>query len=89
MAKEKLSMRKITEVLRLSQEQKLSFRAIARSCRLARSTVADYMGRARVAGLTWPLPEGMDEGRLEKLLFPIIKGSVLRISNKRGRFGPP
>lgn len=71
MAKEKLSMRKITEVLRLSQEQKLSFRAIARSCRLARSTVADYMGRARIAGLTWPLPEGMDEDRLERLLFPV------------------
>ena len=71
MAREKLSMRKITEVLRLSQEQKLSFRAIARSCSLARSTVADYMGRARVAGLTWPLPEGMDEEKLEVLLFPV------------------
>ena len=71
MAREKLSMRKITEVLRLSQEQKLSIRAIARSCRVARSTVADYMGRARVAGLTWPLPEGMNEEKLEVLLFPV------------------
>ena len=60
MAREKLSMGKITEVLRLSQEQKLSIRAIARSCSLARSTVADYIWRARVAGLVWPLPEGMD-----------------------------
>ncbi len=70
MARERLSMRKITEVLRLNQEGKLSFRAIARSCKLARSTVAEYIRRAQSAGLTWPLPEGMDEEKLEKLLFP-------------------
>ena len=38
MARETLSMRKLQEVLRLSQEQKLSVRAIARSCCVARST---------------------------------------------------
>jgi len=64
-------MRKITEVLRLSQEQKLSIRAIARSCSLARSTVADYIWQARVADLVWPLPEGMDDERVAKLLFPV------------------
>jgi len=71
MARERLSMRKISEVLRLSLERKLSFRKIANSCCLARSTVSDYLGRARVAGLGWPLPEGMDEERLDALLFPI------------------
>jgi len=70
MARETLSMRKLSEVLRLSLEQKLSARQVARSCRLARSTVSDYLARARVAGLDWPLPEGMDEARLESLLFP-------------------
>jgi transposase len=58
-------------VLRLSLEQKLSVREIARSCDLARSTVADYLKRARAAGLGWPLGEGMDEQRLEAQLFPI------------------
>jgi len=71
MAREGLSMRKLSEVLRLSLEQKLSVRQIARSCCLARSTVSDYLGRARVAGFGWPLPVGMDEERLEKLLFPV------------------
>jgi len=71
MARERLSMRKLSEVLRLSLEQKLSCRKIASSCRLARSTVADYLGRARVAGLGWPFPEGMDEERLAALLFPV------------------
>ncbi len=63
-------MRKIAEVLRLSLGQKASIRQIAASCCLARSTVADYLGRARVAGVDWPLPEGVDEGELERRLFP-------------------
>lgn len=70
MARERLSMRKLSEVLRLSLEQKLSARKVARSCCLARNTVSDYLARARVVGLSWPLPEGMDEARLEGLLFP-------------------
>lgn len=69
MARERLSMRKITEVLRLNQEGKLSARTIARSCKLARSTVAEYLRRFRVTGLTWPVSEGMDDEKLEKLLF--------------------
>lgn len=71
MAKEKLSMRKISEVLRLSLEQKMPQRRIAASCKVARSTVADYLDRARAAGLGWPLPEGMDEVQLDRLLFPL------------------
>ena len=64
-------MRKLWEVLRLSREQQLSVRQIARSCQLARSTVADYLGRAQAAGLGWPLPEGMEEERLNARLFPV------------------
>ena len=71
MARETLSMRKLSEVLRLSLEQKLSVRQVARSCCLARSTVSDYVGRAQAAGVAWPLPEGMDEARLDALLFPV------------------
>ena len=69
MARERLSMRKIAEVLRLQLNSKLSARAIARSCNIARSTVAEYIRRAKAASLTWPLPEGMDDEKLEKLLF--------------------
>lgn len=64
-------MRKISEVLRLSLEQRLSVRKIARSCCLPRSTVSDYLGRARSAGFSWPLPAGMDEDRLKAELFPV------------------
>ena len=54
MSRERLSMRKLSEVLRLRLGKKLSVRQISLSCDLARSTVADYLGRARVAGLGWP-----------------------------------
>ncbi|MDA1258929.1 MAG: IS21 family transposase [Chloroflexi bacterium] len=64
-------MRKLGEVLRLSLEQKLSVRKVARSCGLARSTVSDYLTRAHAAGLGWPLPEGMAEEHLDALLFPV------------------
>lgn len=62
-------MRKIIEILRL-KSMGLGVRQIARSLSLAHSTVGEYLGRAAAAGLSWPLPEDMDETRLEALLFP-------------------
>ena len=78
MVRERISMRTIMEVLRLSLEQKLSVRNIAQSCNLARSTVADYLRRARAAGVEWPLPEGMEEVALEARLFPEQEKGVTR-----------
>jgi len=43
---------------------------VGRSLGLSQATVSDYMGRARRASLGWPLPEGLDDDRLEALLFP-------------------
>lgn len=67
MTQERLSMRKIREVLRLKFESGLSHRAIARSCAISHSTVREYIHRARTAGLSWPLPEGLDEDQLDRL----------------------
>lgn len=63
-------MRKIREVLRLKASCGLTDRTIAHSCGISRSTVAEYVRRAGAAGLAWPLPEELDEGALEALLFP-------------------
>ncbi len=63
-------MRKIREVLRLKYVNKASERAIAKSCSVARSTVADYLRRSAEAGLSWPLPADLDDESLEQLLFP-------------------
>jgi transposase len=62
-------MRKVKEVLRLRWANGFSDRQIAHSCGIARSTVAEYLRRAEAAGLTWPLPEGLDEASLEQRLF--------------------
>jgi transposase len=70
MPRERLSMRKIKEVLRLRFEHGLSHRAIAHSCGIGVTTAREYLMRAKTAGLCWPLPEETDEARLEALLFP-------------------
>lgn len=70
MPQERLSMRKIGEVLRLKWDCKLSNRAIARSCHFSHSTVSEYLARAERAGLMWPLPENLSEDGLYALLFP-------------------
>lgn len=70
MARERLSMRKIKEVLRLSAAG-LNKRQIARSVNIARSTVAEYLKRAEAAAIVWPVPDDIDNAALESLLFPI------------------
>lgn len=65
-------MRNIREVLRLHLGQGLPQRVIAQSLRLGLGTVNGYVGRARRAKLGWPLPDGLDDERLEALLFPPV-----------------
>ena len=69
MPAERITMRTIREVLRLKFECKLANRKIAKSVSIARSTVGDYIRRAEAAGLSWPLPDDLDDGRLEQILF--------------------
>ncbi len=68
-------MRKIEEVLRLHFACDRSNREIATAVRIARSTVSDYLRRAKLAGLGWPLPEGMTERSIEAALFPTLAPS--------------
>jgi transposase len=44
-------------------------RAIARVCKVSNSTVGEYLEKAKQAGLSWPLPEGMEEEILYQRLF--------------------
>ena len=50
-------MRKIREVLRLYFAAALSIQAIAHSLGTSPSTVGEYLRRAKVAGVSWPVPE--------------------------------
>jgi len=71
MAGRRLSMRKIKEILRLKWQNGCSDAQIADSCKIARSTVREYLRRAQEAGLTWPLEPDLDDRHLENLLFPV------------------
>lgn len=68
MAKEKLSMRKFKEVLRLKFDTDLSNRQIAKSCSTSHVTVGKYLALAEKAALSWPLPENLDDTGIENLL---------------------
>ena len=70
MTQERLTVRKIREILRLKEEAGLSNRAIARTCKISNSTVGEYLRRAQAAELHWPLPEGLSEEELFRKLFP-------------------
>jgi len=63
-------MRKVKEILRMKWELGQSNRDIAHSCSISPSTVGEMVRRAKDAGLSWPLPEGLDDGALEAMLYP-------------------
>ena len=64
-------MRKIREVLRLRYGHKQTTRDIGISCSIGRTTVSEYLQRATDGGLSWPLPDALDDESLELLLFPV------------------
>jgi DNA-binding transcriptional regulator LsrR (DeoR family) len=62
-------MRKVRDALRLSWGEQLSLRQVARSLAMPHTTVAVFLRRAKEAGLTWPLPDDLDDDALERRLF--------------------
>ncbi|MCH7935369.1 MAG: helix-turn-helix domain-containing protein, partial [Gemmatimonadetes bacterium] len=77
MPAKRLSMRKIKEVLRL-RAQGRSDREVARSVKVARTTVRRIRRRAEEAGLSWPLPDDLSESALEALLFPTLPPPLIQ-----------
>jgi transposase len=63
-------MRKIKEILRLKWEAHLSARKIAKSCNISHATVLKILKAAEDTGISWPLPEGLDDAALESTLYP-------------------
>lgn len=68
MSKERLSMRKVKEILRL-KHLGMSNRQIALSIKVSHSTIADYLCRAEKANISWPIPEDLDDSALAGMLF--------------------
>jgi transposase len=74
----RLSMRKILEVLRLSVADGRSHREIARAIDSSPTTVGEILRRAKLAGPTYPLPADMTEASVEALLYPPSAPSATR-----------
>jgi len=66
---QRLPMRQVREVLRLTHVCGHSGHQIAAMVGVSRYTVAEYLRRAGVVGITWPVPDGLDDAALERRLF--------------------
>jgi transposase len=77
-----MSMKKIREVLRLTHELGLSVRQVCEATGVGKTAVCEYVNRAKVVGITWPIPPEIGDAALERLLFTAVglhKGSTKRL----------
>jgi len=74
-------MRQIREILRLKFEFTYSNQKTANSLAISSSTVYDCLRRAKLAGISWPLPEDLDDETLENKLYPPL---IKRLVEERG-----
>ena len=62
-------MRRIRETLRLHLQAGLSYNEVARALKISKSVVGKYVLLARVAGVDWPVAEGLSDEALEARLY--------------------
>src|SRR5258706_12311488 len=65
----RMSMRKIREVLRLTHELGLTVRQVREATGVGKTAVSEYVSRAKVVGITWPIPPEISDAELERRLF--------------------
>ena len=63
-------MKKIRDVLRLTHAMGMSRRLVGEATGIGKTAVGEYVRRAAVAGLSWPIPNEIDDAELEQRLFP-------------------
>ena len=81
MPAERLSMRKVREVLRLKHALGMSYRQISKATGVGKTQAAEYVRRAVVAGVTWPVPDEVDDAELDRRLFPVaLDGTDARLA---------
>jgi transposase len=78
MPAERVSMRKIRDVLRLTHAMGMSRRLVGEATGIGKTAVGEYVRRAAVAGLSWPVPDEIDDAELERRLFPAAASSAGR-----------
>ena len=86
MPAERIGMGDAREIIRLKFSC-VSTHEIARRLGIARSTVRETLKRVETAGLAWPLPEGMNDGRWRRRSTPAGAANAA-IGASRSRIGP-
>ena len=62
-------MRKVRDVLRLKHAVGLSYREISEATGVGKTAVGEYIRRAEVIGITWPVPDDIDDTALQRRIF--------------------
>ena len=70
MPAKRIKMRKLRDILRLRFSGGLSIREISRSTKVSVGSIQKLLTQAEALGLTWPLPETLDDGQLLRLFYP-------------------
>jgi hypothetical protein len=70
MPAERVSMRKVRDVLRLTDAMGMSRRLVREATGIGKTAIGEYARRAAVAGLSWSTPDEIDDAELERQLFP-------------------
>jgi transposase len=63
-------MRNIREVLRLRLGAGLKYRQISHSTKVSLGSIRTLLNRAEELGLSWPLPDELDDAALARLFYP-------------------
>ena len=74
MPTERIVMRRVREMLRLSRDAGLGLRAVAAWADVAPSTVGEMLRRFEASGLVWPLPLELTDAELEERLYGVAAG---------------
>jgi len=77
MARKRISMRKLKEILRLKYECGLSNRQIAKSCNVGRRAVSEYSKLAEKTALNWEEAKNLTDADLEQRLYGADTGIAL------------
>lgn len=78
MATKRHTMRKIRDILRLRLAGGLSIRQIRASTKASVGGIQKLLAKADELGLTWPLPDELDDHRLAQLFYPGTDTAVSR-----------
>jgi hypothetical protein len=78
-----MSMRKIREVLWLTHELGLSVREVREATGVGKTAVSEYVRRAKVVGITWPIPPEIGDAALEGCCLRQRASTKARRSGRR------